>query len=126
MTELPMAAFREEMGDLLADLESALLDLEGMPDDGELIGRIFRALHTIKGTSAMFGLDTVATFTHEVESVFECVRNGELAVDESLVKLLLMAQDHIGVLLAAEGGEDEAAGAGAHIVAELKSRLAPA
>ena len=48
-------AFREEAYELLTELESSLLELEETPDDMDIIGRVFRAMHTIKGSGAMFG-----------------------------------------------------------------------
>jgi two-component system chemotaxis sensor kinase CheA len=119
MTELPLESFLEEMGDLLADLEAALLALESSPSDGELIGRVFRAFHTIKGLAGMFGFNTLSKFTHEVESVFESVRNGLLTVDSVLVNQLLAAKDHIGALLAACSDTDDK-GVGEQLLAELK------
>src|SRR6476660_2667780 len=50
-------AFQEEARELLVELESALLELDQNRDDGEVVGRAFRALHTIKGSGAMFGFD---------------------------------------------------------------------
>ena len=73
-------AFKEEAYELLAELETSLLELEKTPDDEDLIGRVFRAMHTIKGSGAMFGFDDIAAFTHEVETVFDLVRNGRMAV----------------------------------------------
>ncbi|MCJ7603211.1 MAG: Hpt domain-containing protein, partial [Desulfobulbaceae bacterium] len=74
------ASYLEEAGELLAELETSLLDLEEMPDNSDLINRVFRAMHTIKGSGAMFGFDEIAAFTHEVETVFDLVRNGKMAV----------------------------------------------
>ncbi|HDH04179.1 MAG TPA: chemotaxis protein CheA [Nitrospirae bacterium] len=92
-------AYKEEANELLAELETSLLELEESPDDPELIGCIFRALHTIKGSGAMFGFDDIASFTHEVETVFDMVRNGEMSVTKELVDLTLSARDHIKALL---------------------------
>ncbi len=60
MSDVHREAFLSEAQELLADLESALLELEQQPRDAELIQRTFRALHTIKGSGAMFGFDEVA------------------------------------------------------------------
>ena len=99
-------AFTEEANDLLAELETALLELEEQPEDRELIDRVFRAMHTIKGSGAMFGFDDIAAFTHDVETVFDKVRNGELGVTKELLDLTLRARDHIKALLqSAETGE---------------------
>ncbi len=76
-------AYRAEAYELLAELETSLLALEESPEDMELIGRVFRALHTIKGSGAMFGFDDIATFTHDVETVFDLVRNEKLKREQS-------------------------------------------
>jgi two-component system chemotaxis sensor kinase CheA len=98
--------FREEAYDLLAELETSLLEWEAVPDDQTLLGRIFRAMHTIKGSGAMFGFDTVAEFTHEVESALDQARSGVIACSPQLIDLTLRARDHIRALLdEAFGGE---------------------
>jgi two-component system chemotaxis sensor kinase CheA len=99
-------AFKEEAYELLAELETSLLELEERPDDVDLIGRVFRAMHTIKGSGSMFGFDDIAAFTHEVETIFDMVRNGKLQVTARLVNLTLAARDQIRAMLDAadEGG----------------------
>ncbi|GAB7080314.1 chemotaxis protein CheA [Megalodesulfovibrio paquesii] len=94
-------AYGEEAQELLAELEAALLELEDAPQDQPLIDRVFRALHTIKGSGAMFGFDDIATFTHDVENVFDLVRGGKLPITKELLSLTLQAKDVIGELLAA-------------------------
>jgi len=98
-------AYREEARELLSELETSLLELEQTPQDQELIGRVFRALHTIKGSGAMFGFDQVAAFTHIVENAFDLVRGGKLPASQELIGLTLEARDHIRNLL--EGGGTE-------------------
>ena len=93
-------AFREEAREILVDLESALLELGEHCEDMELVGRAFRALHTIKGSGAMFGFDALAAFTHNLENAFDEVRSGRLAVTSELVDLTLAAIDHIRNFLA--------------------------
>ena len=104
MMEQHIAAYREEAIELLAELESSLLELEETPDDKDLISRVFRAMHTIKGSGAMFGFDDIARFTHEVETVFDLVRNGKMAVSKELLNLTLQSRDHISALLDASSG----------------------
>ncbi|MFN7647503.1 MAG: chemotaxis protein CheA [Acidobacteriota bacterium] len=94
-------SFCEEARDLLSDLEAALLQLENDPEDQETIGSVFRVMHTIKGSGAMFGFDAVANFTHNIESVYELVRSGGLLVSPALISLTLRARDHILHLLEA-------------------------
>ena len=97
-------AFLEEARELLTELESALLELDERPADMNLIQRTFRALHTIKGSGAMFGFDEMSRFTHQVESAFDHVREGRLAVTPELVNLTLAAGDQIRSML--ESGEN--------------------
>lgn len=98
------AIFREEALDLLAELDSTLLELEASPHDTDLVNQVFRALHTIKGSGAMFGFDDIADFTHALESVFDKVRNEELVVTRELISTSFAARDHILCLL---NGVDE-------------------
>ena len=99
MQDLPQQAFKEEAYELLSELEDSLLELEEQPDDMDMVGKVFRAMHTIKGSGAMFGFSAIAEFTHEVETVFDLVRNGEISVTKQLVDLSLQARDHILSLL---------------------------
>ncbi|MCP4115619.1 MAG: chemotaxis protein CheA [Desulfobacteraceae bacterium] len=100
-------AFKEEAYELLTELETSLLELEENPHDMEQVGRVFRAMHTIKGSGAMFGFDAIADFTHNVETVFDLVRGGEIQVSKDLVNLTLSARDHIKDLLDGGGKGDE-------------------
>lgn len=95
--------FKDEAYEHLTELESSLLELEDAPDDMELVDRVFRSMHTIKGSGAMFGFDDIARFTHEVETVFDLVRNGLLPVTGELVNLSLKARDRIRAMLDADG-----------------------
>jgi two-component system chemotaxis sensor kinase CheA len=120
MMEEAIATYREEAGELLAELETSLLDLEETPDDSDLITRVFRAMHTIKGSGAMFGFDEIAAFTHEVETVFDMVRNGKMTVTKRLLDLTLKSRDHILYLLNMPVGEDVDRSAGDEIIAGLR------
>jgi two-component system chemotaxis sensor kinase CheA len=112
--------YREEAYELLGDLESGLLELETSPGDMDVIGQVFRALHTIKGSGAMFGFDEIAAFAHDVENVFEMVRNGEIGASKELVSVTLDATDHIRRMLDASAtGEDADRDAGREILLRL-------
>jgi two-component system chemotaxis sensor kinase CheA len=111
-------AFEEEARELLVELEAALLELDRNPGDREIVGRAFRALHTIKGSGAMFGFDGIASFTHNLETVFDRLRNGTLAATADLIRLSLAAGDQIRTML------DEAAGRGAADQARSEGILA--
>ena len=122
VAEIDTSAFTEEAYELLSELEDSLLELEDAPSDQELIGRVFRAMHTIKGSGAMFGFDDVAEFTHEVETVFDLARNGAISVSKKLIDLTLSARDHIRVLLDfACGGEPADVEAANGIISGLRS-----
>ncbi|WP_461211263.1 chemotaxis protein CheA [Desulfocurvus sp. DL9XJH121] len=91
--------YLEEAGEVLISLEEALLSLEAAPEDMEIVSSVFRGLHTIKGSGAMFGFEEIARFTHNVETVFDRVRNGELQVNKELLGLTFAAKDHLARLL---------------------------
>jgi two-component system chemotaxis sensor kinase CheA len=100
------ASYREEAAERVAELEATLLELEARPGDAALVDRAFRALHTIKGSGALFGFEDVASFTHEVESAFDAVRAGRLAITHELVSLALQAKDLIVGMLDGRIGRD--------------------
>jgi two-component system chemotaxis sensor kinase CheA len=99
-------AFQEEAREILVELEATFLQLNQDRENMDLVGQAFRALHTIKGSGAMFGFTEVAAFTHNVETAFDEVRNGRLKASEELINLSLAALDHIEAML------DEAVGQG--------------
>ncbi|MET7246951.1 chemotaxis protein CheA [Methylobacterium sp. EM32] len=132
MTSLnPVDVFRMEADELLACLEATLLDLGEKPQDRALIDTAFRALHTIKGSGAMFGFERVAAFTHDFETAFDLVRQGRVPASLDLVNVALSAKDYIRLLIEdPEGAEpvfgqailDELGG----LVGRATGRAAPA
>ncbi len=98
-------AYIEETTELLSELEITLLAVEDAPTDTELIAKLFRALHTIKGSSAMFGFDDIAMFTHDIETAYDLIRNGKLLVTKQIIDLTLLARDEIANMLAKTGGK---------------------
>jgi two-component system chemotaxis sensor kinase CheA len=95
----PTETFRQEARELLEQLELGLLDLEQNPANDDLINSTFRALHTIKGSGAMFGFTEVAAFVHEFETAFDQVRKGQTLATPALVGVALDAKDHIHKLI---------------------------
>lgn len=95
----PNETFRQEARELLETLEQTLLDLNQTPHDGDLVDGAFRALHTIKGSGAMFGFDDVADFVHEFETAFDQVRKGKAEISTGLITVALSAKDHIAQLI---------------------------
>lgn len=111
MTTLdPAEVFRQEASELFDALEGALLDLGLRPDDRDLVDTAFRALHTIKGSGAMFGFDEVASFTHEFETAFDRVRKGEIRPNQDLISVALAAKDYIRTLIEAPETTDSIIG----------------
>jgi len=95
----PTETFRQEARELLEQLEAGLLDLEQNPENGDLINSTFRALHTIKGSGAMFGFTEVASFVHEFETAFDRVRKGQSVATPELIGIALDAKDHVHKLI---------------------------
>ncbi|WP_454650474.1 chemotaxis protein CheA [Bradyrhizobium liaoningense] len=106
----PTEIFRQEASELFEVLEGALLDLGQRPDDRELVDSAFRALHTIKGSGAMFGFDKVASFTHEFETAFDRVRKGEIKPTQELISVALAAKDYIRALIEDPQSTDDVIG----------------
>lgn len=91
--------FLEEATDHINDLEEALLLLEKSPDDQELVERVFRAMHSLKGGGAMFGFERLSEFTHDLETVYDLVREHQLQVTHKLLDITLASVDHLKILL---------------------------
>jgi len=121
--------FNEESKELLEDFEAILLKLEDEPDSEDLINELFRTVHTIKGSGGIIGYDDVVAFTHIAESVMGRLRDKELALDESLLSLLLDSCDQTRALIRqavdapGEPLADDIAQAGADLVGSLKQYL---
>lgn len=89
----------EEVNDLLNDMECALLLLENTPDNIESINKVFRVMHTIKGTSGMYDFKEAETLTHKVENIYGRIRDNHLTVPKELVTITLEGVDIIRQLL---------------------------
>ncbi|MGZ5026597.1 MAG: chemotaxis protein CheW [Methylobacter sp.] len=94
-----LETFSQEVDELLTAMEESLLVLEATPDDADCINSIFRAMHTIKGSSGLFGFDDVVAFTHQAETVLDKVRNGQRAIDAELISVLLACKDHTSQII---------------------------
>jgi len=90
--------------DHIAAAEAALLALESDPDDSEQINTIFRAFHTIKGTSGFLGLERIQTLAHRAESLLDRARNGEIHVTGGYADLSLQSCDLLRVMIQALDG----------------------
>jgi len=116
--------YRLEALELLSDVEEAILDVEQDSGNAEHVNRLFRAMHTIKGSGAMFGFDDIADFTHHAETVLDKVREGTLPVNKDLIDLILASSDQIRAMLqATDGGAPVDISRSEQIVAGLKALL---
>jgi len=103
--ELKAQAFKiyqVEVQDTMESAEQLLLQLEESPTDAGLINAVFRDLHTIKGSSAMNGIDQVASFIHKLEDAYDQARNGELRVNAELIDVTLKSLDYVRQLIDAQ------------------------
>ncbi len=108
MDDESLQIFTDEVEDLLGVAEQALLnldDLDNKADTLENINELFRTFHTIKGSSGLFGLNSIVEFTHVVESLLGRVREESLTVDEDMVSLFLLSTDHLTSLVSHELGD---------------------
>ncbi|MDK2816829.1 MAG: two-component system, chemotaxis family, sensor kinase CheA [Moorella sp. (in: firmicutes)] len=127
MSELDMSQylgiFLDEAGEQLQQLDEAIVKLEQTPDDLDLLNTIFRAAHTLKGSSASMGFNRLATLTHRMENVLELLRQGKLSVSREIIDILLASLDRLRLLkdsIAAGNGEE---GEVEDIVARLEAVL---
>ena len=125
--------FLLEAGENLDRLDQDLVRLEQAPADKKIIGNVFRALHTIKGSSGFFAFPRLAAVAHAGESLLGKIRDGKLALDAAMVTALLTMLDRIrDIVRAVEATGKEAAGEDTellgtlHALAEGKPLPAPA
>ncbi len=99
--------FFVESGELLDELDQDLVTLEEKQDDVELLNKIFRAAHTLKGSSSFLGFRKISEVTHRVEDIFNKLRRDEMALTPESMDVILEAIDRVRRLLeAAQGGEE--------------------
>jgi two-component system chemotaxis sensor kinase CheA len=96
--------FLAESDEILASMEQLLLALEASPDDEEAIHSLFRAAHTLKGSSSLVAFDDVRELAHELESLLERVRSKALRVNDALATLLLRGVDLLRATIASAAG----------------------
>jgi len=85
--------FITESREHLEGLESKILQLEQNPEDSELLNAIFRAFHTIKGSSSFLGLVQITKLSHKLENILDKLRKGELKASSDIVDSLLKGVD---------------------------------
>src|SRR5512133_558662 len=99
--------FLEEASEHINDLERSLLELENDPENKGIIEKVFRAMHSLKGGGAMFGFEKVSEFTHNLETVYDLIRTGQLKVTKEILNITLASVDHLKGLLNEENVEED-------------------
>ena len=100
-------SFFTESAEHVETIESGLLELEQQPQDLDLLNRIFRAAHSIKGNAGMFNFTAIGGLTHKMENVLDLLRNEQRPVTPHVIEVLLRALDGLKSLLdAAQGGSE--------------------
>ncbi|MBU0472763.1 MAG: chemotaxis protein CheA [Bacteroidetes bacterium] len=92
-------SFIVETNEILEELDHDLVELESKADDDALLNKIFRAFHTIKGTSGFLGLDKLTAVTHRGEDILNKLRKGEAKLNSDLMDVILVAYDKIKELI---------------------------
>ncbi|QEY59123.1 chemotaxis protein CheA [Pseudomonas sp. C27(2019)] len=90
--------FIVEAGEILELLSEQLIELEGSPDDMNLLNAIFRGFHTVKGGAGFLQLNELVSCCHIAENVFDILRKGERRVTPELMDVVLQALDSVNVM----------------------------
>lgn len=115
-----LLVFFQECDEQLQELERGLSALEGGETDHDTINAIFRAVHSIKGGAASFGLENLVRFAHIFETSLDALRSGRVQPTHDVIKILLKAMNVLSDLVTeAKGG----AGVDAARVAESQTSL---
>ncbi len=95
-TDENLRLYVEESLEHLADIENDLLTIEagGADIDEELVNKVFRAAHSIKGGAATFGFNTISGFTHIVETLLDEVRKGQADINKQQVEQAAISPTH--------------------------------
>lgn len=92
-------SFLIETNEILEKLNSDLILLETMSEDDELLNQVFRAFHTIKGTSGFLGLEKLTKVTHKCEDILNKLRKGEIKLNSTLMDMIFLSSDKIKELV---------------------------
>jgi two-component system chemotaxis sensor kinase CheA len=92
-------SFIVETKEIIDSLDVDLIELEQNPEDEELINKVFRSFHTIKGTSSFLNLTRLTTLTHRCEDILNKIRKKEALLTPDVMDLLLQGFDRIKELV---------------------------
>lgn len=98
--------FREEVREYCERLESGLLLLEHDPENQQVIGEIFRIMHSMKGSGGMFGFDLLSDVTHDLESLYEIFKSKKRKIDSEVISFTLNSIDGLQNLMIQDPDEE--------------------
>ena len=91
--------FLIEAFEMIEQLDQDLVELENNPDDLDLLNRIFRVAHTIKGSGSFLNFSVLTRLTHHMEDVLNKARHGELTITPDIMDVVLESIDYMKKLL---------------------------
>jgi len=91
--------FVDEAFDLINQLEEKMLQLESDPSEKTIIDEVFRIMHTLKGNSNMFGYKHLGEITHELENIYDVIRNKNEEISRPVLEITLQSIDHFRNLI---------------------------
>ena len=95
-----LTGFIEETFEHIESIEVNVLELEERPDDIEIINKIFRPFHTIKGVSGFLNLKTIQKLAHSAENLLDDVRNGKRSMNQDVIDVVLKVGDYLRAMVA--------------------------
>jgi two-component system chemotaxis sensor kinase CheA len=81
--------FLVEAEEILENLDQDLIELENNPEDKELLNKIFRGMHTLKGGAGFLNLTPIVEIAHRIEDIFNKLRNDELKLTPEIMDVIL-------------------------------------
>lgn len=115
--------FLEEAAQALGDTEQCFLNLETAKDDPNIIEKIFRLAHNLKGSARAVGFNEMGQFTHELESLLLKIKNKEIDIDTGIISLLLNANDHLQAMIQTLKGNMDARVDSSELLAQIQDRM---
>ena len=116
--------FLEEATQLLTEAEQCFLALESNPNDADVLIKIFRIAHNLKGSAKAVGFNELGEFTHEFESFLIALKAGDIALTRPAFELLLRCNDHVTLMVNGLKANLEATFDSRDLIDELKTALA--
>ncbi|NBS74936.1 MAG: chemotaxis protein CheA [Betaproteobacteria bacterium] len=115
-----LSDFISEAWESIEKIDTGILLLEKTPEDKKNIANVFRAIHTVKGSSGFFALKRIENLSHAAESLLGNIREGQIEVDTAKIAVMLQFADQLRALLAVlDASKQEPAGDDSALIATL-------